>query len=98
MAYDKVGPTATTVTTENGIMRIVYHSTTVVTVDWHKRTITLDTGGYYTATTKARMNQASNQYDLGYQVYQEHGDWFVWWPAQGEDSSVQFKDGMVLAF
>jgi hypothetical protein len=40
-------------------------------------TVVLNSGGYKTATTKSRMNQTSNQYDLGYKVYQRDFQWFV---------------------
>ena len=37
----------------------------------------LNTGGWPTVTTKARMNQTANQYDLGFTVYQKDFNWFV---------------------
>ena len=54
---------------------MVYHSTEVVLAT--KEKIVLNTGGWTTATTKARMNQASNQFGLGYKVYQKDLAWFV---------------------
>ena len=71
----KVGRTATSKRQEDGWTVIKYHQTDVVS--FNKNLIILDTGGWYTATTKTRMNQASNEYGLGYQVYQEKGKWFV---------------------
>ena len=70
-----VGKTHTTIPTENGVTRIVYHSTAVVSFD--DKLIFLRTGGWRTATTKTRMNQASNQFGLGYYVYQRKGSWYV---------------------
>ena len=71
-----VGSHATTISTEtDGVTRITYHSTVVVQFNWNS--ITLDTGGYFTSTTKMRMNQASNQFNLGYQVFQKDWAWFV---------------------
>lgn len=37
----------------------------------------LTAGGWWTNTTKNRMNQASNQFDLGYNVFQKDFNWFV---------------------
>ena len=54
---------------------VYYHDTAVVTVT--PSTITLDTGGWWTVTTKLRMNQAAAEYDLGYHVYQRAGVWYV---------------------
>ena len=71
----KIGTHKTSVFTENGITKIVYHSTPVVS--FNDKEIILNTGGYFTNTTKSRMNQASNQFDLGYSVYQKNWDWFV---------------------
>jgi hypothetical protein len=85
--------TATRVSTVEGRTEVRYHDTVVVAFD--EVSVTLDSGGWRTATTKNRMNQAANQYDLGYGVYQERGEWFVvvdrdW------DNPIPFEDGMVL--
>ncbi len=69
---------------------ITYHSTQVVIFsDTH---IALQSGGWRTATTKTRMNQASNQFNLGYQVIQRDFEWFV----EFGDKTIPFSDGMVL--
>jgi hypothetical protein len=87
--------TARTITQmPNGGARFyTYHSTAVVTV-FADKTIRLDSGGWMTATTKRAMNQASNQDELGFQVFQKAGKWFVRW--QGRD--LPFTDGLVLNF
>jgi hypothetical protein len=66
---------ATTIVKAGNDLYVTYHDTTVVKV--RKGIITLDTGGYRTVTTKARMNQASRQFLLGYNVYQKDFDWFL---------------------
>jgi len=53
--------------------------------------VVLNSGGWRTATTKSRMNQTSNQYDLGYQVYQQDFEWFV---KTRHDGILPFVDGM----
>ena len=80
----------TAVFTDNGITTVVYRGTPVVKFgyDW----IELDSRGWQTATTKTRMNQASNQYDLGYQVYQKDFEWFV----DHNGLTLEFFDGMRL--
>ena len=61
---------------ENGsALEVYYHNTRVVF--YCNGHIKLDTGGWSTVTTKLRMNQASNQYNLGYKVFQKNYDWFV---------------------
>lgn len=74
-----VGKHATTVRARaNGGGCVTYHDTDVVV--WNEHQVLLDTGGWFTVTTKTRMNQAANQFGLGYQVYQEKGQWYVWFP------------------
>lgn len=73
----QIGKHKTTVFTdsETGTLHVRYHNTSVVEI--HPDYIMLDTGGWATATTKLRMNQASNQFGLGYRVYQKDHDWYV---------------------
>lgn len=71
----QIGKTATTIRKEGLKTIIRYHNTDVVT--FTPDTITLDTGGWWTVTTKNRMNQTSNQYNLGYYIYQEKYAWFI---------------------
>ncbi len=73
----QIGKTATTVMTdEDGVIKVCYYNTNVVTISPDKDVL-LYHGGYKTKTTMVRMNQASLQYGLGYQVYQEANRWFV---------------------
>ena len=60
---------ATTISRTNDITRVVYHHTEVVTIDHMKREVTFRTGGWETATTRRRMNQACNAFDLPFRVY-----------------------------
>ncbi len=84
---------ATTVKTDKAADAgsVIYHATEVV--KWDKWGIVLDSGGWRTKTTKLHMNQASNQYNLGFQVYQKKGEWFVSFRS-GE--KMHFFDGMRL--
>jgi len=76
-SYSKVGSHKTTVKADmnRGSLRVTYHSTDVVVVT--PKTIRLNNGGWKTLTTKTRMNQASRQYGLGFNVYQRNYNWFV---------------------
>ena len=72
----KVGAHKTRIYTDDaGYKCVLYHSTNVVR--FNNDYIILDTGGYFTTTTKSRMNQASHQFGLGYHVYQSNYDWYV---------------------
>jgi len=87
---DKVGTKATKVYTVDGITKVRYHNTDVV--EFGNERITLRTDGWHTYTTKTRMNQASNQFGLGFYVWQKNFKWFV--DFQGETSP--FEENMVL--
>lgn len=75
-------------------LRVQYHDTVVVSRDANGL-VTLDSGGYRTVTTKLRMNQTSNQYGLGYSVFQKAGDWFVC-VGRDWDHRIPFTDGMTI--
>lgn len=60
----------------DGYTEVFLHSTPVVTISQHG-TIVLRTGGWKTHTTKTRMNQVSNEMNLGFGVFQVKGKWFV---------------------
>lgn len=87
----QIGRHATTVSTSDGYTRVTYHSTDVV--KFNERLIILNSNGWRTHTTKTRMNQASNQFGLGFTVYQKDFDWFVAY--KGETYS--YNDGITLA-
>lgn len=85
-----VGRVATTVFTDDrGRTQCVYHSTAVASFDDER--IILNTGGYHTYTTKLRMNQFSNQFRLGYEVYQRDFDWFITF----DGKTIPFDDRIV---
>lgn len=69
-----------------------YHDTVVVKTYFDK--IVLNSGGWMTATTKTAMNQASNEYFLGFSVYQEKGKWYVF--VDANNKKVPFEDGMEI--
>ena len=66
---------ATTISQEEGYTVIRYHATPVV--KFNNTLVILNTGGWYTATTKVRMNQAAQQFGLNYGVSQRKGQWYV---------------------
>jgi len=71
-------------------IRVILHKTCVVEVTPSE--ITLNSGGWDTSTTKARMNQASNELDLGFTVFQKNFEWFVSW----DGKEIPFEDNMVI--
>ena len=55
--------------------KVIFHNTAVV--QYNSQTILLNTLGWETPTTKKRMNQTSEQFNLGFRVFQKNWDWFV---------------------
>jgi len=88
---DTIGKTGTKIRSEGGKTIVRYHATDVVSFD--EVNVTLNSGGYHTATTKRRMNQAANQYSLPFQVFQKKGNWYITIGNQTTD----FRDGMTFA-
>jgi hypothetical protein len=80
----------TRISEENGNTRVSLWDTDIVRAN--KREIELNSGGWYTPTTKRRMNQASEELGLGYNVYQEDKEWFV----SHRGQTRKFKSGMRL--
>ncbi len=81
----------TTVTHENDVTAVTYVNTVVVrfTKSW----IALNSDGWTTPTTKNNMNRASNQFGLGFSVFQSA---FVWYVKKPNGTVVPFEDNMVF--
>jgi len=82
--------TGTTIKTENGGTMVRLSRTDIVR--FNEKIIELDSGGWKTATTKRRMNEAAVDLGLGFEVYQEKGEW--WIKFKGEVRL--FYDGIVI--
>ncbi len=76
----------------DGWTRVKYRDTVVIR--WNEDEIVLDSGGFRTAMTKLRMNQASNQFGLDIHVHQSAFTWFVALP---NEDSAYFTDGMTIS-
>ncbi len=90
-------------------VRIVkYHDTEVITATEPVNqtvNVTLDSGGYRTATTKRRINQALKEWGIGAKLAQSGGKWYVYIDAIDWAGCVAypvvkkrtFEDGMQLS-
>lgn len=81
----------TTVAKDGDDTLVTTHETIIV--KFNDDQIRLNSGGWKTNKTKNDMNRASNQFGLGYHVYQKRHGWFV--DYNGEN--IKFRDGMTLA-
>jgi allantoicase len=88
----KVGKTATTVKKDSaGNLVVTYHATDVVTAR-PDGSVVLNANGWFTNTTRLRMNQAASQFQLGYSVFQKAGNWFATWKGQ----TVPFRSDVLI--
>jgi len=85
-----IGNHKTSIVNDNQVTMVCYHNTPVVKITDDE--IILNSGGWLTATTKRRMNQASLQYNLGFAVYQVNFSWYV----DYKGDTIPFEDGLTL--
>jgi len=84
---------------EDGTRGVVFHQTCVVswkdqsTGSYRDIEVTLRNGGYFTPTTKIRMNEVSREYNLHFSVYADRGDWFV----SINGKILEFEEGMTFS-
>jgi hypothetical protein len=74
----------------DGFTCVQYWSTIVVKFNGSK--VTLNSGGHRSLTTKTRINQTAQYYNLGFSVYQKDFEWFV---SIGH-KTLEFKDGITF--
>lgn len=86
-----IGQHATTIAKDGDAVNVTYHHTIVGSFDGE--TATLNSGGYLTATTKRRINQALETWGIDAVVYQENHDWYV---RLADGSTIPFFDGIEI--
>lgn len=79
----------TTVSFHDGETICTLHSTVIARLK--NGTVTLNSGGWLTVTTKKRMNEFLREYDIPASVYQKRGTWYL--QRQGLDDTP-YADGM----
>ena len=71
---------------------VVLHRTAIAVYDHNTNALKLNTGGWYSVTTKSRLNAILQGLMFGASVYQKNFDWFLSYNNQTHD----FNDGMIL--
>ena len=76
---------------------VIYHNTMVLRLTKRDNIIELDNGGWITATTVLRMNQAARQYKLGFSVGRKKGvmSYSLW---GNMDKSIPFDNNRTASF
>lgn len=91
----KIGKHKTTVTRVKDNVTVRYWYTDVVTANLLNGAVTLNTGGWQTTTTKARMNQTSAEYNMGFTVYQKDWQLFV---RKNDGTEIPFNRSVTFNF
>tara|TARA_Y100000310_G_C20694481_1_gene824553 strand:- start:2224 stop:2559 length:336 start_codon:yes stop_codon:yes gene_type:complete len=79
----------------NGNTVVTYINTPVVIIS-PTGDVMLNHGGHITPTTKLRMNQASNEFDLGYTVRQKDYEWWIDYNKMGTQYTIPFDHERVI--
>lgn len=91
----KIGKHKTSVKRDGDTVTVRYWHTDVVTANLLTGDVTLNTGGWQTTTTKARMNQAAAEYNMGFSVYQKNWQLFV---RKSDGAEVPFDRSVTFNF
>lgn len=94
----RVSGVATSIVNARGWTSVYYYGTEVVGFtspeQGSTKIIRLNSGGWRSATTRTRMNQASRQFNLGFSVFQRDSAWYVNLP-NGE--TIPFQDHLAFS-
>jgi hypothetical protein len=85
-----IGPTGTRIYSDGRYTTVRFRDTDVVRIAYTD--VRLDSGGSRDVVMRARLNQASRQFELGYHVMVKEGVWVV----QTSRDVYRFVDGMHL--
>jgi hypothetical protein len=72
---------------------VVLHRTAIAVYDHNTQALKLNTGGWYSVTTKSRLNAILQELITGASVFQRDFNWFLSYNNQIHD----FMDGMILS-
>tara|TARA_R100000700_G_scaffold21471_1_gene28181 strand:+ start:650 stop:937 length:288 start_codon:yes stop_codon:yes gene_type:complete len=87
----------TTIHTENDTVNVIHHSTKIIQHNLVNKTIKLNNGGWFSKTTKDRMNEYFNDSGLNsFGVFQKKGDWFVLTPNNDHKNALPYENDMIL--
>jgi hypothetical protein len=89
----RISKNNTKVVKTDDLVTVQLHATIVVAFNPTTKVTRLDSNNWRTTTTKTRMNQTSNEYGLGWSVFQKNHKWFV---SRSDGSVVPYQDGIIL--
>jgi hypothetical protein len=93
----KKGHTRVVLNGKSKLKEVWLYSTKIVEI-LPSGSILLCTGGHETATTKARMNQASEEFGLGYRVRSKNFEWYVTDDTTKEEGVFEGDDAVLRRY
>ena len=85
---------ATRVYADDEGIYIIYHNTIIFNYNYKNHKVKLNTDGWYTRTTKERINQCFRTFLIDYLLYQQDYIWYIGNLKTGE--VINFKNDMIL--
>jgi hypothetical protein len=83
------------ITYDNGFKAIRHHNTDVITWNTNDNTVSLNNGGYYSSTTKARINIGFSMFcNNKYRLNQKNYTWFI--SESNTGISKEYSNNLVL--
>ncbi len=92
-----IRPYNTTVSTNaDGATEVRFYATVIATVKFYPvgAHVTLRTGGHFTATTKARMNEVASDFGVLFSVFADKKVWYVKYYNGSEYVTIPFVNDM----
>jgi len=87
----------TTIHTDGDTVNVVHHSTKIIEHNLVNKTIKLNNDGWFSKTTKDRMNAYFNESNLSaFGIFQKKGNWFVLTPNNDHKNAIPYENNMVL--
>lgn len=87
----------TTMHTDNNTVNLVHHSTKIVEHNLVDKTIKLNNGGWFSKTTKDRMNAYFNESNLNaFGIFQKKGEWFLLTPKNDHKNAIKYENNMIV--
>lgn len=80
--------------TVDNLTVIRHHTTDIVVHDHNTNTLTINSGGWYSKTTKDRINQYLTHIQANFFITQKNRQWFV--VEQSSGKLLTYADGLVL--
>jgi hypothetical protein len=74
---------------------VIFHNTVIARIEPSAQRITFYSGGYYTKTTKSRINTIMRHFTNGFGLFQKNHEWV--YSGRNDDKPKDFYEGLTLS-